>query len=337
MRKTVQHPMITRFSSRWQRFSEYNIREIKDENGEGYYYIVPADNALVVEYDPFDFFPEIFLDTIRLGDAIFKLISRYEITDSIDNKALIVIGDRNIIRQIQKFTKSYGVLGTNRQSHTRFERNRIMSIANNESLDSIFDYSQYDKKIPPSWNPHCENLEFFIDYILDIYRVMKLCNSYENGYFSVNDPYNKIPEDIKLRSLESDTFTDKRTNKSLSWEERFESLLSIPLYAGLGVNDNNELKLVYKFDRLYDAISLMLLQHISMFRFCPECGSFFELKCSTHDYCSPSCRSNASVKRVRDKIKKAKELKNQGANYNDIARECDTSVEQIRKWLKESE
>jgi hypothetical protein len=71
------------------------------------------------------------------------------------------------------------------------------------------------------------------------------------------------------------------------------------------------------------------------FRRCKECGEWFEISTKgdgfrvNREFCSDRCKS----KDYRDRKQRAQRLKTTGRAVKDIARELDTDVETIKKWV----
>ena len=70
------------------------------------------------------------------------------------------------------------------------------------------------------------------------------------------------------------------------------------------------------------------------FRACHSCKRWFELTPTiartSKLYCSTACRNRA----YRDRQKKAYVLNDQGKSAKEIARELDTDIKTVKKWLK---
>jgi hypothetical protein len=72
------------------------------------------------------------------------------------------------------------------------------------------------------------------------------------------------------------------------------------------------------------------------FRTCKECGRWFEIPLRgariSREYCSNACRSRA----YRGRQERARQLYAEGKSFKEIAREFDTDVRTVKKWVASS-
>lgn len=98
-------PSLITSVSNWVRFSDYEIIE----NGEGIHYIVPAKNAIMELYNPFEYTPEIikdFLNIIWVVPAKYRLSDNYLNFSKWDKPV-----KQSVFGEIIRFAKKYGLSG----------------------------------------------------------------------------------------------------------------------------------------------------------------------------------------------------------------------------------
>lgn len=325
-------PGISSPTTLWYKYSDYVLMESTND-----IYLLPAGNSDEIFYTPCENSETLLLDYI---DASVNIFQKFGLdTLQWDKKMKFDIG-----RECIELAKRYGLLGylnVMKRNLISNDSNRYLELWKQFyptlSMDNVsFITGKYYCKEDPSVlrRNYAESVTHFIECIGYLYKYSMLWNRYEQDHHKPNDIYDIIPEDVKLNEI-CPNF--KFIGLEETWSERLCSFINIPVNIGISRKSISEWDTAFSFESLYDIICLSLIQKntsSNKLRFCGKCKKPFIQESPKQAYCSLECRRIASVNRNREKVKTAKQLFKEGYSIDEISTKCNTTVDQIKKWIE---
>jgi len=265
----------------WFRFSEYRVVE-GDQGGMS---IAPARGARLEFYRPFDDYPEILIEYLRLAKFL-EFESRDERgTDWWDAWA----------KRIVQFYEEYGPLGIDWHSFVAEftpDEERYARVFSSPKPPSFRKSSTYSsEKILKEYQ---ESVRKILVETHKLWSPVKEWQRFREGAFNPGEKWSSPTE-------------SKPSSDAPLWREHLKNITRAP--AGLGVTfDDDSPRLDYSFDSLLSALSIMFVLSIppGKIRLCakPDCKEPFIVTKPKKKYHSDTCGNAMRVRRHRTKLDK---------------------------------
>lgn len=324
-------PLLITSVSTWTRFSDYELVNSED----GIQYIIPAKNAVVEQYNPFDCAHEIIEEFLNIAQSIpikFRYNNNYLNYKKWDKSTQL-----SVCGAIMRFAKRYGLLGlfwqygdiiwienggsfyedVKLKSGSIFYREWVKGI---DCFHDTIEYSEYVKYFFPrnkrdfvNYHDFDQNGRMITGYtnekFLRLYGEPVLLFLYELQKFYTMA---KLWDELKRSGGSPNDVYDENKLSKMTWGDILNQFRAGPYNTNLYYKDSWHISWSYKC--LNDALKLLFMFDVtSAFqknRICRnvKCGRAYVAKKDTCKYCGPSC---ANAQRVRTKRGREKELKNQ--------------------------
>lgn len=342
----ASRPSLLAGSGLWPRFSEYEVVT----SGHSVY-VVPRPNAKLEFYRPFDLYPQLLVDFIKMAKGLSDLNENpfahlaisVQVRDTAWRSRLI----KKAHEAVLPFVRQYGLMGL-LSDFVEFEvwddekKEMMLTLTPEWWGPTQMTFSEYARFFYPRGQVPKYQQDWFAEEVLrgqgeriDLIAVSitKLLRDYEVwNQFTTSQPH---PEE------------EWRGN--ITWKARLEAI-SVPTRVGVVFRDG-KLELDWHFRSLLEAVRIMFVENMTRtdkpVRLCPVCGVPFVPARSD----SPGCPMHgAAIRKRRERKNRAVAIQmfQQGAPFEEIVKRFERGVDRsteadveaakkyVANWLYES-
>lgn len=337
-------PGLFSLSPEWIKFDKYELTE----DSRGNVYIVPAKNASLNYYKPFEYFS--YGDKKSIITDLFNI--NYEYTSNIRNiskdlrekysgqeletrlNAAVQKEDYRAGKVILKFVNKYGLLGifwTSMHTIENHEKETLVKpVTNKIHHKDVITYDEYASEFFPRMdspypNYHRNKSEFTKFWSEYGERVVHILNEIQwlCTYASKWDEFKRDGKKATDTAIKYYSLNSNGSKKiEIPWKYNLEQYRIGPLYLKVEYNSSENLwQLCWSNISLYESICIMYFTDLTSksqsAKFCPHCGKpFFSKKADFH---STTCGSESrSYKSRAETERKIQELYKQDKSIDEI-------------------